>query len=113
MPVLINIGIGAPCASTSLNFRTILFYMCIHFVLYFLLLDANRYAAYVFSGYKSNLNWKCNAVMKYSNPCKGCSYCYSKELSYNQSTNLNRRWWHAFLPKKQTLVPGKMILIKL
>ncbi|XP_029673153.1 acylglycerol kinase, mitochondrial isoform X1 [Formica exsecta] len=68
-----------------------------------------KYAAYVFSGYKSNLNWKCNAVMKYSNPCKGCSYCYSKELSYNQSTNLNRRWWHAFLPKKQTLVPDNHV----
>ncbi|XP_071568150.1 acylglycerol kinase, mitochondrial isoform X1 [Temnothorax nylanderi] len=63
-----------------------------------------KYAAYVFSGYKSKLNWKCNAVMKYTNPCKGCSHCYSKDLSYNQSTNSNRRWWHAFLPKRQTLV---------
>ncbi|XP_070158790.1 acylglycerol kinase, mitochondrial isoform X2 [Polyergus mexicanus] len=68
-----------------------------------------KYAAYVFSGYKSDLNWKCNAVMKYSKPCKGCSCCYSKELSYNQSTNLNRRWWHAFLPKKQTLVPDNHV----
>jgi len=63
-----------------------------------------KYAAYVFSGYKSNLNWKCNAVMKYTNPCKGCSRCYSKDLSYNQFTNSNRRWWHALLPKRQIFV---------
>ncbi|XP_011882144.1 PREDICTED: acylglycerol kinase, mitochondrial isoform X2 [Vollenhovia emeryi] len=63
-----------------------------------------KYAAYVFSGYKSQLSWKCNAEMKYTNPCKGCSRCYSKDLSYNQSTNSNRRWWHAFLPKRQTFV---------
>ncbi|KAL6447224.1 hypothetical protein ACFW04_001482 [Cataglyphis niger] len=68
-----------------------------------------KYAAYVFSGYKSDLNWKCNAVMKYTNPCKGCSYCYSKDLSYNQSTNLNKRWWHVFLPKKQTLIPDNHV----
>lgn len=61
-----------------------------------------KYAAYVFNGYKSDLNWKCNAVLKYTNPCKGCSYCYSKEMYYNQSANSNRRWWHAFLPRKQT-----------
>ncbi|XP_011636985.1 acylglycerol kinase, mitochondrial isoform X1 [Pogonomyrmex barbatus] len=59
-----------------------------------------KYAAYLFNGYKSNLNWKCNALMKYTNPCKGCSCCYSKN-SYNQSSNLNKRWWHAFLPKRQ------------
>lgn len=75
-------------------------------------MDANRYAAYVFNGYKSDLNWNCNAIMKYTNPCKGCSHCYSKELSYNQSTNFNRRWWHAFLPKKQTFVPGKEIFVE-
>ncbi|XP_072761009.1 acylglycerol kinase, mitochondrial isoform X2 [Anoplolepis gracilipes] len=68
-----------------------------------------KYAAYVFNGYKSDLNWKCNAVMKYTNPCKGCSHCYSKELAYNQSTNLNRRWWHAFLPKKQTFVSDNYV----
>lgn len=63
-----------------------------------------KYAAYVFCGYKSDLTWKCNAMMKYTNPCKGCSRCCSKELIHNQSTNLNRRWWHAFLPKGQTFV---------
>ncbi|EFN62771.1 Acylglycerol kinase, mitochondrial [Camponotus floridanus] len=68
-----------------------------------------KYAAYVFNGYKSDLNWNCNAIMKYTNPCKGCSHCYSKELSYNQSTNFNRRWWHAFLPKKQTFVPDNHV----
>ncbi|XP_020285907.1 acylglycerol kinase, mitochondrial isoform X2 [Pseudomyrmex gracilis] len=60
-----------------------------------------KYAAYIFSGYKSDLNWKCNAVMKYTNPCKGCSNCYSNELSHNHSASLSRRWWHAFLPKKK------------
>ncbi|KAH0950761.1 hypothetical protein HN011_005621 [Eciton burchellii] len=65
-----------------------------------------KYAAYVFSGYKSDLNWKCNAVLKYTNPCKGCSCCYSKE-SYNESTN--RRWWHTFLPRKQIIVSDNRI----
>ncbi|KAG5328748.1 AGK protein, partial [Acromyrmex heyeri] len=69
-----------------------------------------KYAAYIFNGYKSNLTWKCNALMKYTNPCKGCSCCYSKDLSYNQFTNSNRRWWHAFLPKQQTFVSGNEIL---
>ncbi|KAL0100333.1 hypothetical protein PUN28_019594 [Cardiocondyla obscurior] len=68
-----------------------------------------KYAAYVFSGYKSNLNWKCNAVLKYTNPCKGCSRCYAKNFSYNQSTNSNRRWWHAFLPKNKTFVSDNHI----
>ncbi|EZA62691.1 Acylglycerol kinase, mitochondrial [Ooceraea biroi] len=67
-----------------------------------------KYAAYVFSGYKSDLNWRCNAVLKYTNPCEGCSRCYSKE-SYNESVNMNRRWWHAFLPRKQTFVPDNRV----
>lgn len=112
MHALTNIGIGVPYASKSLNFFKHKFFSLLCFVLYSLYLNINRYAAYVFNSYKSNLNWKCNAIMKYTNPCKGCSYCYSKDLSYNQSTNSNRRWWHAFLPRKQTFVSGKEILIK-
>ncbi|XP_036147827.1 acylglycerol kinase, mitochondrial isoform X2 [Monomorium pharaonis] len=61
-----------------------------------------KYVAYVFSGYKSDLNWNCNAVMKYTNPCKGCSSCYSKNFFRDQSMYSNRRWWHVFLPKRQT-----------
>ncbi|XP_012219224.1 acylglycerol kinase, mitochondrial [Linepithema humile] len=67
-----------------------------------------KYAAYVFCGYKSDLTWKCNAVMKYTNPCKGCSRCYFEQLAYSQS-NLNRRWWHAFLPKRQTFASDNHI----
>lgn len=84
-------------------------YYCI---LCFLHLNANRYAAYVFNGYKSKLNWKCNAIMKYTNPCKGCSHCYSKDLSNTQSMNSNRRWWHVFLPKRQIFISGKEIFIR-
>jgi len=70
-----------------------------------------RYAAYVFSGYKSDLNWKCNAILKYTNPCKGCSCCYSKEF-YNEPTDMNKRWWHVFLPRKQILLSGKWIIVE-
>ncbi|XP_025162874.1 acylglycerol kinase, mitochondrial isoform X2 [Harpegnathos saltator] len=68
-----------------------------------------KYAAYVFNGYKSDLNWKCNAVLKYTNPCKGCSHCYSKKISSDQTANSNRRWWHAFLPKTRTFIPDNHV----
>ncbi|XP_032685055.1 acylglycerol kinase, mitochondrial isoform X2 [Odontomachus brunneus] len=68
-----------------------------------------KYAAYVFSGYKSDLNWNCNAILKYTNPCKGCSYCYSREISSDQSARSNRRWWNAFLPKTRTFVPDNHV----
>ncbi|XP_014471802.1 PREDICTED: acylglycerol kinase, mitochondrial [Dinoponera quadriceps] len=68
-----------------------------------------KYAAYVFNGYKSDLNWKCNMTLKYTNPCKGCSHCYSKEIFSDQSANSNRRWWHAFLPKTRQFISDNHI----
>lgn len=103
----INIGTGAFYASKSLYFfcKIVSFVLKLYSMLHVSLLT-HRYAAYVFSGYKSDLNWNCNAVLKYTNPCKGCSRCYSEE-SYNETMHKNRRWWHAFLPRKQPLVSGK------
>lgn len=107
MHALINTGIGVSYASKSQFFllMRLFFFLCASYLE--LLIFKYRYAAYIFCGYKSDLTWECNAVIKYTNPCKGCSRCYSKELAYNQSTNLNRRWWHAFLPKRQTFASGK------
>lgn len=39
--------------------------------------------------------------MKYTNPCDGCSHCYQNS-SLNNFKTTNKRWWHAFVPKKQT-----------
>lgn len=34
-----------------------------------------KYATYIFNGYKDSLNWKCEALVNYSEPCEGCSNC--------------------------------------
>lgn len=54
-----------------------------------------RYVTYVFNGYEENLNKYCDAVLKYTLPCEGCSRCSQNNLI----SNLNTRWWHIFLPR--------------
>lgn len=54
-----------------------------------------RYVTYVFNGYEENLNKYCDAVLKYTLPCEGCSRCSQNNLI----SNLNTRWWHVFLPR--------------
>ncbi|XP_058804230.1 acylglycerol kinase, mitochondrial isoform X2 [Phymastichus coffea] len=52
------------------------------------------YVTYIFSGFKSDINWDCNGVLRYFDPCSGCSNCHHK-----QDPTLNKRWWHSFVPK--------------
>ncbi|XP_076239270.1 acylglycerol kinase-like protein Mulk [Calliopsis andreniformis] len=61
-----------------------------------------KYATYIFNGYKGSLNWNCDATVKYTNPCGGCSHCRQKNPSLNELNSTNRRWWHAFVPRKPT-----------
>ncbi|KAF3420722.1 hypothetical protein E2986_00613 [Frieseomelitta varia] len=53
-----------------------------------------KYVTYIFNGPKENLNKYCDAILKYTLPCEGCSRC-----SQNLISNLNTRWWHVFLPR--------------
>lgn len=59
-----------------------------------------KYATFIFNGYKSNLSWNCNATLKYTDPCTGCSNCYKNVNATDQFIHSNKRWWHAFLPKR-------------
>ncbi|OXU30059.1 hypothetical protein TSAR_015262, partial [Trichomalopsis sarcophagae] len=54
-----------------------------------------RYMTYVFNGYKSDINWDCNGVIRYSDPCSGCSKCCQEQEKQSPS---GRRWWHSFVP---------------
>ncbi|XP_034950527.1 acylglycerol kinase, mitochondrial [Chelonus insularis] len=55
------------------------------------------YVTYIFNGYKKkNINWDCNANIRYSDPCQGCSNCYNKS-QFNESSD--KRWWHVFIPR--------------
>ncbi|XP_035728733.1 acylglycerol kinase, mitochondrial-like isoform X3 [Vespa mandarinia] len=67
-----------------------------------------KYATYIFNGYKDNLNWNCNGLLRYTKPCTGCSHCY-KNSNIDQSTHTNKRWWHAFVPKKATFTSDMVI----
>nr|XP_033327193.1 acylglycerol kinase, mitochondrial isoform X1 [Megalopta genalis] len=57
-----------------------------------------KYATYILNGYKEKLNWNCDAVIKYTNPCDGCSRCHRSDI-----ISTNKRWWHAFLPKRPSI----------
>lgn len=54
-----------------------------------------KYATYIFSGYKSSLNWECNAEISYLEPCEGCSNCYITQK------NTSKRWWARFWSRPQ------------
>lgn len=58
-----------------------------------------RYATYIFNGHKGNLNEYCNAILRYTLPCEGCSRCNQKNYLLAGSSNLNTRWWHVFVPR--------------
>ncbi|XP_046813636.1 acylglycerol kinase, mitochondrial isoform X2 [Vespa crabro] len=75
---------------------------------YFLGKTLRKYATYIFNGYKDNLNWNCNGLLRYTKPCTGCSHCY-KNSNIDQSTHTNKRWWHAFVPKKATFTSDMVI----
>ncbi|XP_014601075.1 PREDICTED: acylglycerol kinase, mitochondrial [Polistes canadensis] len=75
---------------------------------YWLGKNLRKYATYIFNGYKNNLNWNCNGLLKYTKPCAGCSQCYAN-TNIDQSLHTNKRWWHAFLPRKTILASGKVI----
>ncbi|KAI4462505.1 sphingosine kinase [Holotrichia oblita] len=57
--------------------------------------NLRKYATYIFNGYKDNLNWNCEALIKYSAPCDGCSNCHISEKSTE-----NKRWYNRFLSNK-------------
>ncbi|XP_053978909.1 acylglycerol kinase, mitochondrial isoform X2 [Hylaeus volcanicus] len=67
---------------------------------YWYLGPLKKYATYVFNGWKGNLNWNYDVTMKYTDPCKGCSNCYQRNTLLNEFSNTNKRWWHAFVPRK-------------
>ncbi|XP_023318617.1 acylglycerol kinase, mitochondrial [Trichogramma pretiosum] len=51
-----------------------------------------RYATYLFSSYKSDIKWQHDGIIRYSDPCKGCSKCYKEDQIQQQTTN--KRWYH-------------------
>lgn len=48
---------------------------------YWLYGSLRKYVTYLFNGYKSKLTWDCNALLKYSPPCGGCSDCTLEKTS--------------------------------
>ncbi|XP_076766711.1 acylglycerol kinase-like protein Mulk [Xylocopa sonorina] len=66
---------------------------------YWYLGPLKKYATYVFNGFKDNLNQYCDAILKYTLPCEGCSRCNRNNSFLSGSSNLNTRWWHVFIPK--------------
>lgn len=62
----------------------------------YLFLFPFRYATYVFSGFKKDVNWDINGTIRYSDPCNGCSRCYNKDDNNDSSGS---RWWHVFIPR--------------
>lgn len=46
-----------------------------------------EYAAYIFNGYKSSLNWNCSGTIKYTPPCVGCANCTAKR------PEVKRKWF--------------------
>ncbi|KAI4492322.1 hypothetical protein M0802_009832 [Mischocyttarus mexicanus] len=75
---------------------------------YWLGKNLRKYATFIFNGCKSNLNWNCNGLLKYTEPCTGCSQCY-QNTNIDQSLNTNKRWWHSFVPRKTTFASEKVI----
>ncbi|CAL7934367.1 unnamed protein product [Xylocopa violacea] len=71
---------------------------------YWYLGPLKKYATYVFNGFKNNLNQYCDAILKYTLPCEGCSRCNRNNSFLSGSSNLNTRWWHAFIPKTTTTI---------
>lgn len=67
-----------------------------------------RYVTYVFNGFKDDMNWDCNGVISYSDPCSGCSKCYEE---HQQTSATGKRWWHAFIPKVKNFSSGIYIFI--
>lgn len=59
-----------------------------------------KYVTYIFNGHKEDLNWKCDATIRYSDPCEGCSRCYQEQNSPVEIST--KRWWHAFVPRQRT-----------
>lgn len=58
------------------------------------------YAAYFFSAFK-DLTWDCSCQLRYTLPCDGCNRCKSNnQIIIDNVPVANRRWWHAFLPRK-------------
>ncbi|XP_011499911.1 PREDICTED: acylglycerol kinase, mitochondrial [Ceratosolen solmsi marchali] len=64
-----------------------------------------KYVTYIFNGLKNDLNWECNGLVRYSDPCSGCSKCYKVE----ETTSTDRRWWHAFVPKVKKFSTGESV----
>ncbi|KAG5893360.1 hypothetical protein JTB14_000125 [Gonioctena quinquepunctata] len=54
-----------------------------------------KYATYIFNGFKSKLSWNCEAVIRYSVPCEGCSNCCKKP----QSTT-NNGWFSKYIKEE-------------
>lgn len=56
------------------------------------------YTAFLFNAFSDGLTWNCNAHLRYSPPCNGCSNCYVRPMA-TAGTNASggsRRWWSGF-----------------
>ena len=54
------------------------------------------------------MNWDCNGIIRYSDPCSGCSKCYNK----HETLRSQRRWWHAFVKKVDHFSTGIKFLFE-
>ncbi|XP_017877920.1 acylglycerol kinase, mitochondrial [Ceratina calcarata] len=61
-----------------------------------------KYATYIFNGFNIDLNEYCDAVLRYTLPCDGCSRCNLK-TSQSGYFNTNARWWQVFVPKRNVV----------
>lgn len=62
-----------------------------------------EYASFLFNGFSSKLTWNCNAKIRFTPPCDGCSNCFRKE---EVKPIENRRWMAKFIP---TSLPDRPI----
>lgn len=53
-----------------------------------------EYASFLFNGFSSKLTWNCDAKIRFTPPCDGCSNCFKKE----EKPIENRRWMAKFIP---------------
>lgn len=55
-----------------------------------------EYSAFLFNAFSDALTWNCNAHLRYSPPCSGCSNCFVKPVEAAPANSGSRRWWTGF-----------------
>lgn len=62
-----------------------------------------KYVTYIFNGFNTDLNEYCDAILRYTLPCQGCSRCRNQNTWQSGYSNTNARWWQVFVPKRNVI----------